>query len=266
MWISCAPVLAEENIWTSLPTDFGKKLIGRSDIPPAADQSVSFSSPGFNTLTINSNTAAMLPESLSVLSLAISAPAHSLNALGCTDKPADTVEGEVPHSGDQFVADAHLCRAPAYRWHGEGMSVGGQVDQNTGSRVTGQQVDVGFIGPGIYHLNGGLLDVRNFYVGGLNQGVFNQNGGTNNAGVFHLEAGGTYNLRGGSVDGTLYFNGGTILRQTGGRINRGFGIYRGTYLLENGSASGTTVPVPNPNSPFTGFGRVSNPGAQIQEA
>ena len=46
--------------------------------------------------------------------------------------------------------------------HGAGMTIGGEFDQNN-SAVSGNQVNVGYIGPGIYNLNSGTLAVSQLW-------------------------------------------------------------------------------------------------------
>src|SRR5204863_7000523 len=114
--------------------------------------------------------------------------------------------------------------------NGSGMSIGGEFNQNDFSVVTGNQLDIGYIGPGVYNLNTGLLGVGHVWLGGPFGGIFNQSGGTNDVGIVHLGSGGIYNFRGDDFLANVYFNGGTFLQQ-GGRLH-GLTIFQGGYILQ----------------------------------
>jgi hypothetical protein len=120
---------------------------------------------------------------------------------------------------------------------GDGLSIGGEFNQDISSLVTGQQADVGYIGPGVYNLNNGTLALKQMWIGGPHRGVFNQYGGTNFTGLIHLEHGGAYNFYGGHFGATnIYFTGGTFF-QRGGALYPFFwknGYIRWKYVLEEG--------------------------------
>lgn len=94
-------------------------------------------------------------------------------------------------------------------------------------------MDVGYIGPGVYHLNEGLLTVTQVFLGGVTSNVFVQDGGTNAAGIVHLERG-TYMLNDGEYDTITYFTGGTLV-QRGGIVRSGTGGRAADYLLHGGT-------------------------------
>ena len=120
---------------------------------------------------------------------------------------------------------------------GDGLSIGGEFNQDESSLVTGPQADVGYIGPGVYNLNSGTLAIDQMWIG--SQGAFNQYGGTNFTGLIHLEAGGSYNFYGGHFSAAnIYFKGGTFF-QRGGALypsfwSNGSGLIRWKYMLEDG--------------------------------
>lgn len=207
---------------------------------PGSGQAVMFTNANWKALAITPATVQNHPNSLNVHSITVSSPVDSRNTL------------ILDHAGVgnplnvRFLAvasnSAMLLQSSALHLNGgtgEGMSIGGEFNQADGSLVTGQQFDVGYIGPGIYNLTSGIVTQNNVWIGGAFNGVFNQTGGTNKTRVTHLEGGGTYNLIGGEFESEVYFTGGTF-RQQGGRIH-GLNMHRGTYLLENGINDGTLI-------------------------
>jgi len=110
---------------------------------------------------------------------------------------------------------------------GSDLHAGGVINQND-SLVTGNLVDVGDIGPGVYNLNSGILDVSQLWV----DSTFNQNGGTNAA---PTSVSGDYNMNGGYAE-SIYIGGGT-LRQNGGTLDSSLGN-SGNYVLEGGVHNG----------------------------
>jgi len=122
--------------------------------------------------------------------------------------------------------------------------IGGQFDQNN-SVVAGNQVNVGYIGSGVYNFNSGYFTVSQLWLGGgANAGVFNQNGGTNGFGITHLD-GGTYVLSNGWYGATIYFDGGSFL-QEGGMLADDLTLFHGLYVLDGGVHQGSaTIPSRN---------------------
>jgi len=205
-------------------------------------------------VAITPNTVRNFPQSLNVYSVAVQSPVDSFNTLllnyAGVDAPL-TVSGSMmigSNSALTMLSSAiHLAGPPGW-----GLSVGGQVNHNEFSRLTGSQFDVGWIGPGVYDLNSGVVDVGHVWVGGPHAGVFNQNGGIFTADVLHLEPGGKYNLRGGDFDALTYITGNTQpyvwsnteFRQYGGYVYRRLEVFRGVYRLNGGvNFGGVTVPV-----------------------
>src|SRR6185312_9861618 len=120
---------------------------------------------------------------------------------------------------------------------GSGMMIGGQFDQND-SIVAGSQVNVGYVGPGVYNFNSGYFTVSQLWLGGLeNPGVFNQNGGTNAFGITHLD-GGTYVLSNGYYGATIYFDTFGKFLQQSGVLDTDLAMFQGSYVLAGGIHQG----------------------------
>ncbi|HET7626403.1 MAG TPA: hypothetical protein VFM25_14185 [Verrucomicrobiae bacterium] len=178
---------------------------------------------------------------MTVHSIAVSSPIDSSNTLlmdhAGTQIPL-TVQSVLIESNSAMtmISSALQLNGP----NGVGMQIGGEFNQND-SVVAGRQINVGYIGPGAYNFNSGVISVEHVWVGGPFSGIFNQMGGSNSVGIVHLENGGTYNLEDGDFFATLYFPDGGLLRQTGGRMEAPVTIHKGTYLLEGGSNYGGVV-------------------------
>jgi hypothetical protein len=128
--------------------------------------------------------------------------------------------------------------------NGSGMSIGGQFTQDAGAQVTGNQLDLGYIGPGVYSLADGSLNVGHVWIGGPYNGVFNQTGGNNSSGIVHLEAGGQYHFYGGTFSSVVYFSGGGPFVQHSGTLNDDLTLWQGSYILESGVHNGAlTIPI-----------------------
>jgi hypothetical protein len=123
--------------------------------------------------------------------------------------------------------------------------IGGRFNQSD-SVVAGNQINVGYIGPGTYNFNSGYFTVSQLWLGGGNSaGTFNQNGGTNGFGITHLD-GGTYVLSNGWYGATIYFDNFGEFRQQGGVLASDLTMFQGTYVLAGGLHQGS-VTVPSPN-------------------
>ncbi|HWD91422.1 MAG TPA: hypothetical protein VG938_03645 [Verrucomicrobiae bacterium] len=250
--------LAQLNSWTNSASGNWENSYWSLGQLPGTNQTVLFTNNASKTLTIAPSTVQNFPDSLSIDSITISSPINSFNTLllnfAETQSPL-TVRSVTlgSNSAITMLSSALLLDGP----NGTTMQVGGEFNQND-SVVSGRQVNVGYIGPGIYNLNSGTLAVSNLWVGGAYNGVFNQNGGTNSAGITEVE-GGDYILNDGYFSATIYFDSGGTFRQRGGTLNSALTIYDGNYILEGGAHIGG-VTVPSDNGWFNGGGSVLQSG------
>ena len=253
--------LAQTNSWTNSASGNWEDAYWSLGVLPGTNQTILFTNDGTKTLTIGANTVQNFPGTLNVNSITISSPLNSFNTLSLnsagTGSPLTVQSISVgSNSAMTMISSALELNGPS----GAGLQVGGEFDQNA-SVVSGQQVNVGYTGPGIYNLNSGILDVSNLWVGGSFDGVFNQTGGTNNTGIVGLDPGGTYNLSGGDLNATVYFNTLSTFHQTGGRIDQPLAIYNGTYLFDGGINYGGIVdPIDNGQYPDNGRAQVIQTG------
>ncbi|MGN6554345.1 MAG: hypothetical protein ACTHLW_11570 [Verrucomicrobiota bacterium] len=238
-----ADAAAQENSWTRSSSGNWEEPFWSLGILPGTNQSISLTNAGWKAVMIGSSTAQNYPGSLSLKSIRIASPVDSHNTLLLNyagfqtplSVNALTVESNATMT---MLSSSLFLNGPT----GVGMSIGGEFNQSDNSVVSGNQIDIGFNGPGVYNLTSGTLAVGNVWVGGYFDGVFNQDGGSNAVGIVHLD-GGQYSLRGGDFSAEVYFNYGRF-RQQGGRLNHTLHLYRGTYLLENGmNYGGAVVPV-----------------------
>src|SRR5688572_14621420 len=173
---------------------------------PNYGHAVMITNAGWKAVQIGTTTAQNFPDSLTVYSLTVSSPVDSYNTLLLNyagfDRPLTVNYSLTVRSGSAMSMFSSALRLAGPT--GVGLSIGGEFNQNDSSQVIGNQADVGWVGPGVYNLNSGVVQLQHLWVGGPNHGVFNQNGGSNAPGILHLEPGGTYNLRAGRFNGTTY--------------------------------------------------------------
>jgi hypothetical protein len=224
---------AQINSWTNLVSGNWEDAYWSLGLLPGTNQTILFTNEGSKTLTIGLNTMQNFPESLDVDSITISAPPGSSNTFLLTNAgpQAPLTVRSLTLASDCLMAlfsSGLQLNGP----NGVGMQVGGEFDQ-TDSMVAGNQVNVGYISPGIYNLNSGTIAVSHLWVGAPYAGLFNQNGGTNASGIIHVE-GGEYDLNDGYFAGTIYFTANGTFRQRGGVLNSLVSITYGNYSLEGG--------------------------------
>lgn len=224
---------------------------------PGTNQTVMLTNYGWKAVQISANTAQNFPQSLEVNSIAISSPTNSFNTLLMNYAgPATPLTVQslsvASNSAMTMYSSALQLDGP----NGVGMQIGGEFNQND-SVVAGNQVNVGYIGPGVYNLNGGMLDVSYLWVGGQYQGVFIQNGGTNAFGITDIQGGG-YVLSNGYFAAAVYFNNGQFT-QEGGLLATNLTIYEGSYLLAGGVHQGSVM-VPWTDGYSSGMGRMVQTG------
>lgn len=241
-WISGRCEAQQDNSWSS-PTsgnweDSSSWSLGAT---PGTNQNILLTNAGWKAVQIGSGTAANFPDSLTVNSITISSPSNSFNSLLLNyagSAPPLTVQTITVSSNS-----AMKMSASALQINGAGMTVGGEFDQDDGSVVGGNEVNVGGIGPAVYNFNSGYLAVWQLSLGGTNGGgVLFQNGGTNEYGFTRLEDGGAYVLSNGVFGTYMYFDGGE-LDQYGGLLVTNLAIANGNYRLAGGILlGGATVP------------------------
>ncbi len=221
-----AAIFAQTNSWTNSASGNWEDSSSWSlSILPGTNQDIMLTNSGWKALAIGPHTAQNFPETMTVDSITISAPSNSYNTLllnySGTQTPL-TVQSLSVGSNSAVTLDSSALEVDGT------MDIGGEINQND-SLVTGNLVDFGDIGPGVYNLNSGILAVSQLWA----DGTFNQNGGTN---VSPTSVGGEYNLNGGYLDSALV--GGGTLRQSGGILDSAMTIYGGNYLLEGGVHNG----------------------------
>lgn len=231
--------VAQVNSWTNSASGGWEDSGWSAGILPGTNEAIFFTNAGWKALAIGPNTVKNFPQTMTVDSISISSPPLSYNALllnyAGTETPLTVKAISVESNSALTMLSSTLeLNGP----NGIGLQVGGEFNQ-TDSRVSGRQINVGYNGPGVYNLNSGILEVSNLWVGGSFDGVFNQTGGTNNTGIVGIDAGGTYNFSGGECDATVYFDYDTaVFNQTGGDQNQAQTVYVGTYLQNGGTNFG----------------------------
>ena len=238
--VSALNCMADANSWLKPTSGNWEEPQWSQGILPNYGHSVMITNAGWKAVQIAPSTAQNFPDSLNVYSIIVASPVDSFNTLMVNyagfDRPL-TINYSLTigsNAAMTMLSSALRLAGPG----GVGLSIGGEFNQNDWSQVTGNQADVGWVGPGVYNLNSGLLELQHLFVGGPNSGVFNQNGGNSSPGILHLEIGGTYNLRDGDFNGTTYTADNTTFRQEGGRVHSLLEFHGGKYILNNGENYG----------------------------
>lgn len=252
-------VAAQDNIWTSPTSGNWQDGSWSLGVLPGTNHNVWVTNYGWKAVQISVVTMQTFPQSLNVNALNISSPTDSFNTLllnhAGTGTPLTVKTMTVAsNSAVTLVSSALQINGP----NGAGAVVGGQFDQND-SVVAGNQINVGYIGSGIYNFNSGYFTVSHLWLGGFDQpGLFNQNGGTNGFGITHLD-GGTYVLSNGFYGASIYFDKGGAFFQEGGQLVSDLTLFNGSYVLAGGVHQGSST-VPSPNGFAAGFSGMSQFG------
>lgn len=252
------PAAAQVNSWTSLTSGNWEDASWSLGTPPGTNQSILITNAGWKAVQISPNTSQNFPQTLNVNSIDIASPTNSSNELLLNYAGYATplaVQSLSVESNAFMIMDSSALQLDGP--NGVGMQVGGEFDQND-SIVSGRQINVGYIGPGVYNMNSGFLAVSNLWVGGQYGGVFNQNGGTNAAGITDVQ-GGNYVLSNGYFGATIYFDSGGTFTQLGALLQSDLTIFDGTYLLDGGVHEGS-VSVPASDGFSSGTGGMTQVG------
>jgi len=234
---------AQDNVWNSNTSGNWQDATWSLGIVPATNQTIWVTNYGWKAVQIGADTAQNFPESLNVNAINISSPTNTFNTLLLNHAGAATpltVRALTVASNSALQLDSSAIQINGV--NGSGMMVGGSVEQND-SVVAGNQINVGYIGSGVYNFNGGYFTISQLWLGGgAASGVFNQNGGTNGFGITHLD-GGTYVLSNGWYGATVYFDTFGTFSQEGGVLASDLTMYRGSYSLAGGVHEGSaTIP------------------------
>src|SRR5436190_1518772 len=172
----CLEAPAQVNNWTKPTSGNWEEPYWSLGRPPAFDDRVIIGNPGWKAVQISGNTVQNFPDSLNVYSIDVTSPVDSFNTLLLNyagfDRPLTVNYSMTIGSGAALTMHASALRIQTPT--GVGLSIGGEANQNDDTLVTGNQADVGWVGPGVYNLNSGILQLEHFWIGGPHGGVFNQ--------------------------------------------------------------------------------------------
>jgi hypothetical protein len=237
---------AQDNVWNSTTSGNWQDASWSLGTLPATNQTIWVTNSGWKAVQIGADTAKNFSRSLSVDAINMSSPTNTFNSLllnvaGSATPLTVKSLTVASNSSVQLFSSALQINGP----NGSGAMIGGQFDQND-SVVAGNQINVGYVGPGVYNFNSGYFSISQLWIGGGNTpGVFYQNGGTNGFGITHVE-GGTYVLSNGWYGATIYFDQWGQFRQQGGVLVSDVTAFNGTYVLAGGLHQGSaTIPAYN---------------------
>jgi hypothetical protein len=227
----------ELNVWTKPTSGSWEENFWSLGSIPTNGQYVAITNAGSKTVEISARTTQNYPSNLTVYSLTVASPEDFTNRLLMNNAglqvPLYTRLLTVASNASMNLLNSSLYLDGGT---GEGLSLGGEFDQDESSLVTGAQADIGWIGPGVYNLKSGKLALNQMWLGGPYNGQLNQYGGSAQIGLLHLYSGGAYNCYGGEQYLTnIYFYGGTVFIRGGIRYQP---IEHGDYVQTGGTNYG----------------------------
>jgi hypothetical protein len=243
------PANALDNAWTKPGSGSWEDMYWTLGSRPGPGQAVQFTNAGWKALAITATTAASYPQTLEVDSVILFAPTNSYNVLLLnyagynTPLRAKTVTINSNCVLTSLSSSLQITNTASSDYR---LEVGGTVNHGDFSAITASFLSLGNIGPGIYNLTNGTLQIGTGYIGGTFPGLFNHEGGYNTVSLLRILGLGEYDLRGGALGGPVELYGG-ILNQTGGLFTGPLNN-NGTYVLAGGTSqcAGMSVPTGQP--------------------
>jgi len=260
-WIACGmvglslgcPLYGQVNSWTNPVSGNWEDPRWSLGVLPGNGQNILFTNAGWMALAIGPNTAQHFPQTLDVQSITVSAPADTYNVLLLNYAGMTTPLRAASVTINSNTALTTLASTLLVTNTGSSdyrLEIGGTVNHGEFSTVTTSFLSLGNVGPGVYNLTNGILNVGTGYVGGSFTGRIIQQDGFDYVSLLRVLGQGEYDLLGGVLNGPveLYFGG--VLKQSGGVCNGGLRL-DGNFLLEGGTFAATSLTVP-PVSTDTG--------------
>ncbi len=145
------------NSWTKPSNGNWEEPYWSLGLLPTNGHSVMITNGGWKAVTIAQSTTQTHPESLNVNSVTVSSPLDSFNVLffnyAGLQSPLTVNSLTVASNAElRMLSSALRLNGPT----GTGMSIGGEFNQEDSSLVIGNQIDIGYIGPGVYNLASGF--------------------------------------------------------------------------------------------------------------
>jgi len=238
----------ETNAWTTTGNGYWEDAYWSLGVLPGPDQAILLTNAGWKVLSIGTSTVQNDPHTLNVGSITVSSPPNSFNVLLVNNAGyqtpitanAITLNSNTVMTVLGSVLDVTNTSSGGYR-----LEVGGTVNQDEFSTVNASRLSLGNIGPGIYNLTNGTLNVVTGYMGGTFTGQLNQYGGDNWVSMLSITNLGEYDLYDGSLAGGVALDSGGVVKQLGGIFNGNLGFFGGVYELEGGLFTSTNMSIPS---------------------
>jgi hypothetical protein len=255
IWVWFGTLLyGQVNSWTNPASGNWEDPNWSLGVLPGSGQAILFTNGGWKALAIGPNTVENHPQTLNVQSITVSAPSNSYNVLllnyagNTTPVQAATVTINSNAALTTLASTLLVTNTGSSEYR---LEIGGTVNHGEFSTVSASFLSLGSVGPGVYNLTNGILNVGTGYVGGTYTGRIVQQDGFDYVGLLRVLGLGEYDLLGGVLNGPveLYFGG--ILKQSGGVCNGGLRL-DGSFLLQGGTFAATALMVP-PISTDTGL-------------
>jgi len=228
---------------------------------PGPGQTVMITNQGWKAVALSANTTQNFPQSLSVSNIYLGGYTDSFNVLllnyAGVAVPLTASSINVGSNSAMTILDSAVN---VTNTGNSRLEVGGAVNQGDFPAVNTSVLSLGNIGPGIYNLtNGTLTVVTGYVVGGTFTAQFNQYGGYHSVSTLSItgpnqSAGqvgrGEYHLYGGSLGGAVELHQGGLMKQRGGTFV-GSVWFDGTYELDGGSSTNTSLFIPDTSNGYT---------------
>lgn len=226
----------QANSWTNSAGGNWEDSHWSLGILPGTNQAILFTNANSKNLIIGPYAVQYSPQALTVNTVIVSSPANSSNALVLNDAGL-----QQPLKANYFTVGSNATVAVsgsalhiAYQ-----LSVGGTFTQDTSSEVTNGFMNVGDVGPAIYHLNSGTLVSGDENIGPAFPSLFVQQGGTNRGSV-RIRSNSEFDLNGGELEGSLWVQNGATFKQQGGLSNPRFTAVDGYFFQSGGTIKAPT--------------------------
>jgi hypothetical protein len=237
----------QDNAWTNAVSGNWEDPYWSLGTLPGTNQAILLTNAGWKAVAIGPSTVQNYPQTLDVDSITLSSPPDSCNVLllNYAGYQTPVIANVITLNSNTAMTilastlDVTNAASSDYR-----LEVGGTVNEGAFSSVRASFLSLGNIGPGVFNLTNGTLNVDTGYVGGTYTGQLNQFGGYNFSSVLRILGLGEYNLSDGSFGGALELYYGGIFQQSGGTFN-GSVLFDGTYELEGGVCTSTNMSIPD---------------------
>ena len=258
---------AQVNSWTKPASGKWEEAYWSAGTLPGTNQAILITNANWKAVMISATTSASFPQTLTVDSITLASPTNTFNVLllnyaGVATPLRVHALTVASNTALTLLSSALVVNDPG----SSTFSIGGTVNQSDYANVSATNLDLGYIGPGVYNLTNGTLATGTEFAGGGFPALMNQVGGLHTAWLMQLNSGAEFDLRGGWFTGDITLNGGTVSQQSGTNSSAHLALNRGQYLMNGGLFTGgitlTATFTQNAGNVQAGISAGSNYGGQ----